>query len=193
MTDNGLYVRTLVQIAQFRHGATYKIVAMACGTIVFLCVMPLILVAIVGLGIHPGDCSFVPRAVEWIFAPVEIAVGLATVAWAALTQWTIGRGTPAPVAPTQRLVVSGPYKLCRNPIELGAIFYYLGIGTLYGGTTFGIACMAIGLVIGSAYHRFVEEKELVARFGAEYEEYRKTTPFLIPRCRKTRATSSPRS
>jgi len=184
MDDNGLYVRTLVKIAGFKRGNAYKIASIAVGSIVFLFVLPLILFAIVGLALEPRTFAFVPRAIEWIFAPVVIAVGLFFVAWSAWTQWTIGRGTPAPFAPTQHLVVSGPYKLCRNPIELGAIVYYLGIGTIFGGTTFGIVCMALGFVIGSTYHRFVEEKELRARFGEEYENYRKITPFLIPRLRK---------
>jgi protein-S-isoprenylcysteine O-methyltransferase Ste14 len=81
------------------------------------------------------------------------------------------------------LVTTGPYKLCRNPIEFGAIFYYLGIGTIAGGITVGIACFLLGLTIGSAYHKLIEESELEARFGDEYRQYKKKTPFLLPYAR----------
>jgi protein-S-isoprenylcysteine O-methyltransferase Ste14 len=37
------------------------------------------------------------------------------------------------------------------------------------------------LIIGSFYHKAVEEKELLARFGKEYEDYKARTPFLVPK------------
>jgi len=40
--------------------------------------------------------------------------------------------------------------------------------------------MILGFIIGSTYHKFVEEKELLLRFGDDYIHYRNTTPFLIP-------------
>ena len=184
MNNGGPYVRMLVKIAEYKRGGTYKIVSLLCGSIVFLIILPLIIFTIVGMAICPDDFAFLPRIVEWILSPIEIVVGLSIVAWSAWTQWTIGRGTPAPFAPTTHLVISGPYAYCRNPIELGAIIYYLGLGTIFGGTVLGVVCLVTGLAVGSLYHRFVEEKELSQRFGDEYEAYRKNTPFLIPRFRK---------
>jgi protein-S-isoprenylcysteine O-methyltransferase Ste14 len=95
--------------------------------------------------------------------------------------WFVGEGTPAPTAPTQRLVVEGPYKLCRNPMKLGAISYYLGLGTLFHSLTTGLICFFVGLIIGTLYHKLVEEKELLIRFGEDYEKYKRSTPFLMPR------------
>jgi len=54
-----------------------------------------------------------------------------------------------------------------------------GLGLLVN--SFGF--IAIGLIIPLAYLVFiklVEEKELAARFGQEYLEYKKRVPFLIP-------------
>jgi protein-S-isoprenylcysteine O-methyltransferase Ste14 len=34
------------------------------------------------------------------------------------------------------------------------------------------------------YIKFIEEKELEARFGQEYSEYKKRTPFFIPKIGK---------
>jgi len=104
--------------------------------------------------------------------------------WTTVFQWKIGEGVPTPNAPTQHLVTTGPYKLCRNPIEFGAIFYYFGIGTIVQGITVGIICFLLGLIIGSVYHKFIEEIELETRFGDEYKQYRNSTPFLIPKLRK---------
>ena len=36
--------------------------------------------------------------------------------WLSSYLWFIGKGTPSPAAPTQKLVIIGPYKLCRNPV-----------------------------------------------------------------------------
>lgn len=89
-------------------------------------------------------------------------------------------GTPLPVMPTQRLVVRGPFAWCRNPMTLGTILGYLGIAVWLGSAS------AVGIVaaLGAALLlrlKLVEERELTARFGAAYLEYKRRTPFLLPR------------
>ena len=101
--------------------------------------------------------------------------------WATVTQIEIGRSTPALNAPTERLVIHEPYRLSRNPIEFGALFNYFDFGLLFGIFTHGVTCMILGLFFGSIYHKFIEEKELLLRFGEQYENYRNETLFLIPR------------
>jgi len=66
-------------------------------------------------------------------------------------------------------------------MKLRAISYYLGVGTFFDSLTTGITCFMVGLVIGTSYHKAVEEKEWLTRFGEDYEGYNKSTPFLIPR------------
>ena len=63
---------------------------------------------------------------------------------------------------------------------LGAILYYFGLGSLLFSLTAGFFAFLLGLLVGGLYHRFVEEKELVLKFGKEYEAYRKRVPFLVP-------------
>jgi protein-S-isoprenylcysteine O-methyltransferase Ste14 len=43
-----------------------------------------------------------------------------------------GRGAPAPVAPTERLVVSGLYRYTRNPMYLAVLTVILGQSLLLG-------------------------------------------------------------
>lgn len=176
----GKYTDELVAISRKKRSTLFKLISIFCGTLVFIFLIPWLLFAlarVMVLDFLPG----LPREVELPFSFAFGIVGLAITAWAAFTQWTVGCGTPAPVAPTQRLIISGPYQYCRNPIELGAILYYFATGMFFGNVFYGLTCFLISLVIGSAYHRQVEEKELSARFGAEYDEYRRKVPFLIPR------------
>ena len=100
--------------------------------------------------------------------------------WAIYTQVTAGRGTPVPMMPTQKLVAQGPYAYSRNPMTLGTMLAYWGIGFLIG----SFSALALVLTAGGAlllYCKFIEEKELAARFGPDYLEYKRSTPFLIPR------------
>lgn len=91
-----------------------------------------------------------------------------------------GLGTPAPIAPTQHLVVSGLYRYVRNPIYVSVTAVVLGQALLFGdwrlliyGGLFWLAC-----------HLFVlayEEPTLQQTFGKEYETYRANVPRWIPR------------
>lgn len=92
----------------------------------------------------------------------------------------IGKGTPIPLMATQKLVITGPYTYCRNPMTLGTAFFYLGVAIWIGSlSAFGLGLIyPVGILI---YIKLIEEKELEERFGSEYLEYKRKTPFLIPR------------
>ena len=157
-----------------------RLISLLLGSLFFLIILPAGFI-LVGRIVKDAVGLAVPGYVDWLVLIPCLGIGGVFLSWAVLTLWTAGEGTPAPNAPTRRLVVSGPYRLCRNPIEFGAIFYYAGIGTLAGGIVVGLVCFLLGLIVGSAYHKFVEEREMEVRFGDEYREYRKRVPFLIPR------------
>jgi len=102
--------------------------------------------------------------------------------WTMYVQMTIGEGTPVPVMPTQRLIVKAPFTYCRNPMTLGTWAAYTGMGAWAGSiSAVGIVLIFISLLL--LYIKFVEEKELEARFGAEYLAYKQSTPFILPRLR----------
>ena len=114
------------------------------------------------------------------FAIFLIITGLFLVGWTGWSQFKIGKGSPLPLVPTQKLVITGPYKYCRNPMTLGVIIYYLGIAFLQKSLS---ALLLVGLifVLYAIYIKLVEEKELEARFGETYKNYKKNTPFIIPK------------
>lgn len=108
------------------------------------------------------------------------ATGGAFALWAVVAEARIGRGTPVPLIPTQRLVVVPPFTYCRNPMVLGTVVCYLGVGVGAGSpSTVVLVMLVAALLLG--YVKAFEEKELTDRFGADYLEYKRTTPFLIPR------------
>jgi protein-S-isoprenylcysteine O-methyltransferase Ste14 len=99
--------------------------------------------------------------------------------WAIYVQFTIGRGTPAPIMATQQLIVQKPYNYCRNPMALGTIVAGLGVAILIGSISAVVIVLTLAALL-LIYIRFLEEKEMELRFGEAYREYRKQTPFIIP-------------
>ncbi len=83
-----------------------------------------------------------------------------------------------------RLVESAVYGFLRHPAYSGVVRLGLALG-LWRGTwaavTFGLF-VPLGLTV---WLRTVEERELVARFGDGYSEYRRRTPAFFPRTRDT--------
>src|SRR3954451_21054245 len=60
--------------------------------------------------------------------------------------WT-GRGTPAPIAPPQRLVVVGFYRYVRNPMYVGFAAGWVGLWIVFGHPNpMLIAIVALGAV-----------------------------------------------
>ena len=95
---------------------------------------------------------------------------------------TEGLGTPAPVAPTERLVVGGLYRYVRNPMYLAVLASIAGQALILG----RVALLAYGAVVAVAFVVFVrlyEEPTLRATFGDAYEAYRRAVPGWWPRLR----------
>jgi protein-S-isoprenylcysteine O-methyltransferase Ste14 len=91
-----------------------------------------------------------------------------------------GLGTPAPIAPTQNLVVTGLYRYVRNPIYVAVVAIILGQAILFGDWRL----MIYGGLMWLGFHAFVlayEEPVLAQTFGAQYEEFRANVPRWIPR------------
>ena len=93
-----------------------------------------------------------------------------------------GRGTPAPVAPPERLVVGGDYRFVRNPMYLAVITAVLGQAMIFG--SLGLLVYAVALwAITAAFVRWYEEPVLLRRYGDEYERYRLAVRAWLPRLR----------
>lgn len=117
---------------------------------------------------------------NYLLGPALSAGGIALVIWSVLTQYRVGDGTPAPMVATKKLVIQGPYFYTRNPMTLGALFVYTGIGIWMSSFVLIVLSMTVfsSLLLLIYIH---ETRELTKRFGEEYQVYRKRTPFLVPK------------
>jgi protein-S-isoprenylcysteine O-methyltransferase Ste14 len=93
-----------------------------------------------------------------------------------------GRGTPAPVAPTQHLVVGGLYRYVRNPMYLAVAATIIGQALLLGRMEL-IAYAGVFLATTAAFARWYEEPTLLQQYGVEYEMYRREVRGWWPRLR----------
>jgi len=158
---------------------SYRIISLIPGTVVFLGITPLVLFYISRY--LSSYLSFTcPESVESVVAVVALLLALILMNCAMLALWVDGKGTPAPIAPTQKLVTNGPYKYCRNPIELGTGGYFLFIGIWFDGLVTGLFCQFFGMILGYGYIKLIEERELKLRFGKPYKEYLLDVPLFVP-------------
>ena len=88
-----------------------------------------------------------------------------------------GLGTPAPVAPTKNLVVTGLYRYVRNPIYVAVVAIILGQAMLFGDWRL----IVYGALLWLAFHVFVvayEEPTLEQTFGARVRGISRERPAL---------------
>jgi len=95
---------------------------------------------------------------------------------------TEGLGTPAPVAPTERLVVGGPYRYVRNPMYVAVDATIAGQALLLARPVLFVYGGCAGLLMWAFAHWY-EEPDLGRRFGADYDRYCEAVPGWWPRLR----------
>ena len=94
-----------------------------------------------------------------------------------------GIGTPAPVAPTKRLVIGGLYRYVRNPMYLAVVGTIFGQALLLGQPLLILYGGAIWIIF-VIFVRWYEEPTLAQHFGREYEDYKRAVPPWWPRVRQ---------
>lgn len=153
----------------------------AIGSLVFLAVAPGVVAGLLPWLITSWSGHDWPLPVR-LLGGVLIAAGSAFLIAAFVRFVVDGLGTPAPVAPTERLVVSGAYRYVRNPMYLAVAGVIVGQALLLGRATLLIYAIAFVVVV-SAFVRLYEEPTLAKRFGEQYEAYRRAVPRWRPRVR----------
>ncbi|RWE59350.1 isoprenylcysteine carboxylmethyltransferase family protein [Mesorhizobium sp.] len=91
-----------------------------------------------------------------------------------------GLGTPAPVAPTEKLVVGGIYRHVRNPMYVAVLSIILGQALLFSSWAL-VAYATIAAIAMVSFVKFYEEPTLARRYGAGYAAYRRAVPGWLPR------------
>ena len=152
----------------------------ALGSIVFLVVAPGVVAGLIPwllTGWDPaGDVAW-PLVAAGI---VLVAAGTGVLLHAFARFVAEGIGTPAPVAPTERLVVGGLYRYVRNPMYLAVAATIVGQAMILGRPVLLLYAAAFGAAV-VAFVRLYEEPTLARRYGAEYDAYRRGVPGWLPR------------
>lgn len=122
-------------------------------------------------------------AAAWVVLPLAmllIATGAGFLLHAFVRFAMQGVGTPAPVAPTKHLVVTGVYRYVRNPMYLAITAIILGQALLFG-SLWMLVYLLFALPVMVLFVRLYEEPTLEKQFGEEYREYKRTVPGWMPR------------
>jgi protein-S-isoprenylcysteine O-methyltransferase Ste14 len=152
------------------------------GTAVFLVLAPGFFVVLVPYWIsrwrfQPALLGFTPfRILGVLLMAITLPMLLESFARFALQ----GLGTPAPVFPTQHLIVKGFYRYVRNPMYVAVVSMVLGQGLFFGNPhllVYGFLAWLVTFLFVVTY----EEPTLHRTFGAEYDTYRANVPRWIPR------------
>jgi protein-S-isoprenylcysteine O-methyltransferase Ste14 len=164
----------------------------ALGTLVFFVAAPGTTAGLVPWLVTGGEGSPPGWDVVDLLGVLVGLAGLAMVVACFVRFVREGRGTPAPTAPTEELVVGGLYRYLRNPM-------YVGVGLVIAGQC--LAFRSLALVIWLALFTlsvtiFVvayEQPTLRARYGASYDAYCRSVPAVVPRLRRRTRSIRPSS
>lgn len=92
----------------------------------------------------------------------------------------VGRGTPAPIAPPDRLVVTGAYAHVRNPMYVAIVTLILGLAALLADLRL-VGYAALVWVVSHAFVLAYEEPTLRRSFPDDYAAFFAAVPRWIPR------------
>lgn len=120
--------------------------------------------------------------VQGVAGIVLVVLGAAVVVACFVRFVTEGRGTPAPPAPTEELVVGGLYRHVRNPMYVGVAAAIAGQALLFSSVGVAIWLVAF-LVVVVSFVTTYEEPKLREQFGPSYDRYRDEVPGWWPRLR----------
>lgn len=114
----------------------------------------------------------------WLFRyrkPIDVAVSTYVTFVKAVRRSPLGKQSGR----TEPLIIIGPYQYVRHPIYFSVFLLLLGWWMLLDYTF-----LILGALLLLLWFKFVvvpfEERELVAIFGDQYENYAKEVPSLIP-------------
>ena len=155
----------------------------ALGSLVFLVVAPGVVAGLIPWLLTGWDTADPPPWLSLrVVGALLLAAGVVVLLQAFARFVTEGIGTPAPVAPTERLVVGGLYRYVRNPMYLAVAATIVGQALLLGRWVLLAYAGAFVVAVASFVHWY-EEPTLQRRFGAEYDAYRSAVPGWWPRRR----------
>ncbi len=118
-----------------------------------------------------------------LLALILVVAGIACTIWMIALHFLASPHAFLELRPTQTLLTPGPYAFSRNPMYLFELTFWFGWALFYGSIT-----VLIGFLLWFAMFNLVivpwEERDLEARFGETYLEYKRTVPRWIGKIRR---------
>ena len=113
---------------------------------------------------------FLPQAEARIVGVIIMIVNL-IIGLAAVRNMFAAKTSLSPYRPTTALVLSGPYRLSRNPIYVGLTLLYAGLA-IYLQLSWGLIFLPVVIWIITIWVIVPEEKYLEQKFGTNYLNYK---------------------
>ncbi len=151
----------------------------ALGTAAFFALAPGVVVGVVPWWITRWTMLPAPAGLR-LLGVVLLLIALPVLVSAFVRFARDGLGTPAPVAPTERLVVTGTYRHVRNPMYLAVLSAIVGQAFLLGQPML-LSYAGLVAVLVVSFVKLYEEPALLRQFGDQYEAYRRAVPGWWPR------------
>jgi protein-S-isoprenylcysteine O-methyltransferase Ste14 len=144
-------------------------------------ILPFSMTCIVPVLIHNPSEHFIPNKLAVKVGGLILALsGFLLFLYTVFLFNRYGKGTLAPWSNKVKLVVSGPYRYCRNPMITGVWTILVGESLFFHSTSILIWSFAFFL-INTVYFILIEEPALSEQFGSAYKEYKRHVPRWIPR------------
>jgi protein-S-isoprenylcysteine O-methyltransferase Ste14 len=160
-----------------------RIAAAAAGSSLFFALAPGVVAGVVPWALTRWQAADPPWPVPVRAIGVVVLVVSAAVLGQAFVRFVReGRGTPAPVGPTEHLVVGGLYRHVRNPMYLAVVGAVVGQALLLGRPVLLVYAALVGAAM-ALFVRVYEEPVLAARYGEQYRAYCEAVPGWVPRRR----------
>jgi protein-S-isoprenylcysteine O-methyltransferase Ste14 len=110
-----------------------------------------------------------------LLGAILVAGGWSALMWCAVDFARRGRGTPAPYDAPRTLVISGLYRITRNPMYLSVLAAIIGHALLFQSRAVAIYAVVFALCCHAMVVLY-EEPRLAREFGDAYAEYRERVP-----------------
>jgi protein-S-isoprenylcysteine O-methyltransferase Ste14 len=122
-----------------------------------------------------GDLWRLPWQVAGLAVAAAVASNLCALCCNPLGEWSIRRLWGL-AEPPEQLRIVGPYRWVRHP-QMSCMLVFLWAWPVMSPT---LAVLSGGMTLYILASRPLEERDLAARFGAVYAEYRRGVPAYIP-------------
>lgn len=141
--------------------------------------------AVIAVLVCPGTVGLL---IPWLLRPSDVhihlvgvpivIVGIGLLSWCIRDFYVAGRGTLAPWAPPERLVIIGLYRVSRNPMYVAVLTILCGWAATFASQTMWIYATFMAVT----FHLRVilgEEPWLAQTHGAQWTAYRARVPRWV--------------